>query len=200
MRFGPNPSKIMEIARVAKVGHRCDAVDCSEHSAVIKNRAGCQKGTKMKSKVLTPMFAWAIALGMILSLSTGGPTVSASSERNGQLHVTKECSQNTGMPGTFCTITSSNLPEITVGAKVFYDQQAGIPAGMLDSNVVLHVGTGDWAVGRCTLDGSTGRGLCTFSDGVGPFTGFRARVDVAPSGGPNFRWDGTYSFKSQPPR
>jgi hypothetical protein len=148
----------------------------------------------MNFKVITTIFAFALALGLILSLSTGAPTVSASSGRSGALHVTNECSQNTGMPGTFCTITSSNLPEITVGAKVFYDQAAGIPAGMLDSNVVLHVGTGNWAVGRCTLDGSTGSGLCTFSDGVGPFTGFRARVDVSHSGGPNYRWDGTYSF------
>jgi hypothetical protein len=154
----------------------------------------------MKFKVMTTIFAFALALSLILSLSTGAPSVSASSSRNGELHVTKECSQNTGMPGTFCTITSSNIPEITVGAKVFYDQQAGIPAGMLDSNVVLHVGTGNWAVGRCTLDGSTGSGLCTFSDGVGPFTGFHARVDVSHTGGPNFAWNGTYSFKSQPPK
>ena len=40
-----------------------------------------------------------------------------------------------------------------------------IPAGMLDSNVVLDAGNGNRAVGRCTLDLVTGLGLCTFSDG-----------------------------------
>jgi hypothetical protein len=149
----------------------------------------------MKSKVMSAIFAFALALGLILSQVTGLRSVSASSERNGDLHVTKECSQNTGLAGTFCTITSSNIPEIQVGAKVFYDQQAGIPAGMLDSNVVLKVGVGDWAVGRCTLDGSTGRGICTFSDGVGPFAGFHARVNVTPpTDGKNWHWEGTYGF------
>jgi hypothetical protein len=134
-----------------------------------------------------------LALGLTLALT-------AQSGRNGQLHVTKECSQNTGAPGSFCTITSSNIPEIEVGTKVYYDQAFGIPAGMLDSNVVLHVGQGNWAVGRCTIDRTTGAGLCTFSDGVGPLTGFTARVDVSHTGGPNYRWDGTYSFSSEPAR
>jgi len=66
--------------------------------------------------------------------------------------------------------------------------------GELDSNVVLYVGTGDWAVGRCTLDLGTGLGLCTFSDGTGRLTGFQARVDVTYTGGVNYRWDGAYSF------
>jgi hypothetical protein len=82
-----------------------------------------------------------------------------------------------------CTITSSNIEQIGVGSKVFYDQAAGIPAGLLDSNVVLDDGTGNRAVGRCTLDLATGHGLCTFSDGTGQFTGFEARVDVSYSGG-----------------
>ena len=67
---------------------------------------------------------------------------------------------------------------------------------MLDSNVVLFVGTGDWAVGRCTLnvDGSTG--LCTFSDGVGPLAGFTARLDVSPTPqAGDYHWRGPYSFR-----
>jgi hypothetical protein len=77
---------------------------------------------------------------------------------------------------------------------VYYDQAANVPAGMLDSNVVMVVGTGDWAVGRCTLDLTTGLGRCTFSDGTGQLTGFKARVDVSFLGGANYAWDGTYSF------
>ncbi len=48
------------------------------------------------------------------------------------------------------------------------------------------------------LDLSTGTGVVTISGGTGVFRGFRARVDVSPLGGPNFAWDGTYSF--DPPR
>jgi hypothetical protein len=110
--------------------------------------------------------------------------------------VTKECSAYHGAAGEFCTITSSNLARIKVGSRVYYDQQAGIPPGMLDSNVVLDAGDGNRAVGRCTLDFATGLGLCTFSDGTGRFAGFNARVQVsAPSApGDDWHWEGTYSF------
>ena len=170
----------------------------------------------MKNKIMTIIFAFALALGLILSLSTGTPSVSASSERNGDLHVTKECSQNTGMPGTFCTITSSNLPEIEVGSKVLYAQAPvgcdnggttypctvplPTPEGgyiSVDSSAVLYVGTGNWAVGRCTLDNTGNSGLCTFSDGTGQFTGFHARVDVSSTDGINYTFNGTYSFSPE---
>ena len=71
---------------------------------------------------------------------------------------------------------------------------AGIPAFGLDSNVVLDAGNGNRAMGRCTLDATTGTGLCTFGDGTGQFAGFHARVDVSYLGGADFAWDGTYSF------
>jgi hypothetical protein len=137
-------------------------------------------------------------LTLTLSLSTGAASVSASSAQNGQLHATKECSEYTGAAGGFCTFTSSNLAELVVGSKVFYDQLPGIPTGLLDSNVVLDAGDGNRAVGRCTLDFGTGRGLCTFSDGTGQFTGFEARVDVLCPPGPSCSWDGTYRFRAQP--
>jgi DNA-binding beta-propeller fold protein YncE len=38
--------------------------------------------------------------------------------------VTKECSAYTGLAGSFCTITSSNLKAIQDGSKVVYDQGA----------------------------------------------------------------------------
>jgi hypothetical protein len=101
----------------------------------------------------------------------------------------------TGAAGSFCTITSSNLAAIPVGSKVLYDQAAGIPAGFLDSNVVLDAGNGNWAVGRCTL-GVTFSGICRFSDVAGEMTGFHARVDVSPFPNDvvNYAWRGTYSF------
>ncbi len=46
-----------------------------------------------------------------------------------------------------------DLPEITVGTRVYYDQQFGISTGMLDSNVILRAWTSDWATGCCTLAG-----------------------------------------------
>ena len=123
-------------------------------------------------------------------------------DSEGDLHVTKECSAYTGAAGGYCTITSSNLAAIKAGSKVYYDQAAGIPAGLLDSNVILDAGAGDRAVGHCTLDLGTSLGLCTFSGGTGQFTGFHARVDVSPVQGiaKNYHWDGTYSFGAGPGR
>jgi hypothetical protein len=124
-------------------------------------------------------------------------------ERSGDLFVTKECSNYNNLAGTYCTITSSTLPEIQVGSRVFYTQAAvdstSAEGGFisLDSNVVLYVGTGDWAIGRCTLD-PISHGLCTFSDGTGQLKGFHARVDVSPTGGVDYSWNGTYSFSPKP--
>jgi hypothetical protein len=93
-------------------------------------------------------------------------------------------------------VTVSNVNRIPVGSKVLYDQPAGIPAGLLDSNVVLDAGGGNRAVGRCTLDLAAGLGLCTFSDGTGKLAGFHARVEVTYAGGADWDWNGTYSFDS----
>jgi hypothetical protein len=129
--------------------------------------------------------------------TTGAPAVSAA-EQSRKLHVIKECSEYTGAAGDWCTVTVSNIRRIPVGAKVLYSQAAGVPAGLLDSNVVLDAGDGNRAVGRCTLDLATGLGLCTFYDGTGQLAGFEARVDVTcPSRdgrAEDCDWDGTYGF------
>ena len=70
--------------------------------------------------------------------------MSATSAREGELRVTKECTAYTGAAGSFCTFTSSNVAEIKIGSKIFYDRSAGIP-GLLDSNVILDDGP---AIGR----------------------------------------------------
>jgi hypothetical protein len=151
----------------------------------------------MKFKTLTPIFVLPLVpvVALTVVLSTGVASVSASSEEHRPLHVTKECSEYHGAAGEFCTITSSNLGRIKVGSRVYYDQPAGIPGGLLDSNVVLDAGNGNRAVGRCTLDLTTGRGLCTFSDGTGRFAGFNARVEVTPPADAqdDWHWEGTYS-------
>src|ERR1039458_3670303 len=92
------------------------------------------KETTMKLKVTTTIFASALALAVILSLSAGAPPVSASSARNGQLHVQKDFLGYSGSAGGHCRVTASNLAQIPVGSYIIYDQTAGTPAGMLDSN------------------------------------------------------------------
>jgi hypothetical protein len=131
-------------------------------------------------------------------LSAGVAGATESFARKGLLRITKECTEYTGEAGAFCTITSSNIAAIPVGAKVLYSQAAGVPANLLDSNVVLDAGKGNRAVGRCTLDLMTGQGLCTFSDGTGRLAGFQARVDVSPpaAGSIDWAWRGTFQFDS----
>ena len=129
-----------------------------------------------------------------LALSTGVVPLSASPEKGRKLHLTKECSEYTGAAGDWCTVTVSNVGRLPVGTKILYSQAAGVPAGLLDSNVVIDAGDGNRAVGRCTLDLTTGLGLCTFYDGTGQLAGFEARVDVTCPPGPECDWDGTYGI------
>jgi len=143
----------------------------------------------VRNRILTQHFRFPPAAGA----SRPGPAeaVSASSPRTGALHVTKECSGYTGLAGSFCTITSSNLKAIEVGSRIVYLQPADLftPAG---SDVVLDTpGPGNNAAfGNCSL----GLGLCTFWGGTGKFTWFHANVDVSYLGGPDWAWNGTYSF------
>ena len=112
--------------------------------------------------------------------------------------MTKECSKYTGLAGSFCTITSSNVKAIEVGSRVVYARAAG--ATSLDTDIVLDTpGPGNnTAAGHCTLNLATGLGLCTFSGGTGKFTTFQARADVSPpTDGVHWHWEGTYSFGPQ---
>jgi len=147
---------------------------------------------------------------LALSLSVRVPSVAASNGGSGQLHVTKNCSNYTGLAGSYCTVMSSNLPEIPAGSTVFYTQAATAApesgAIAFDSNAVLFVRFGDWATGRCTLDSRQypgNYGLCTFSNGVGALAGFTASVAVSPfqntPSNVDYHWDGTYSFTPVPP-
>ena len=144
-------------------------------------------------------------LGLILALvvtgsiaavaNARGPAPGSPSPRHGELHVTKECSQFTGLADSFCTITSSNVPAIKAGSRVVYLQAAGPTS--LESDVVLVVGPGNYALGHVTLDLATGAGEITFAGGAGEFTRFHARADVSQLGGPNVAWDGKFRFGSQ---
>ena len=158
----------------------------------------------MKSRTLTTIIApWTqlvMLAGFVIlafSLSWGAPPVLAANGRSGELHATKDCAEYTGLSGDHCTIASSDVGEIAVGSKIYYDQAAGVPTGLLDSNVVLDAGSGDRAVGRCTLDLSTGLGLCTFSNGTGQLAGFTAEVKVSCLSGTLCTLDGTYKFSPE---
>jgi hypothetical protein len=154
----------------------------------------------MKFKAMTTIFALVLVAGFA-ALASAASDGKGNLHGKGDLHVTKECTEYHGLSGDYCTITSSNLAEIEVGSKVYYDQAAGTPTGLLDSNIVLDAGNGNRAVGRCTLDLGSGLGVCTFSDGTGQFAGFHARVDVSPpTSGDDWFWEGTYSFDPVPRR
>jgi hypothetical protein len=134
------------------------------------------------------------ALAFAFAPSVFASSVSTSSERSGHLHVTKECSQYTGLADSFCTIVSSNLSAIKAGSRVVYLQAAGATA--LDSDVVLVVGRGNFALGHVYLPFPAGPGLVTISGGIGKFAHFHARVVVTPDSAipQGWFWNGTYRF------
>jgi hypothetical protein len=156
---------------------------------------GCADGGSVPTSPSANAAVSGLAVAAHGNEGTTRPAVSPSlsaSPRSGDLHVTKECSGYTGGPGSFCTITSSNLKAIEVGSRILYLQpdQLFTPSG---SDVVLDPpGPGNnTAFGNCSL----GVGLCTFSGGTGKFTGFHASVDVSHNDDYSlWYWEGTYSF------
>jgi hypothetical protein len=138
------------------------------------------------SKKLITAFVLAIAAGGIVA-TAGSATPTP---RSGELRVTKECSQYDGQAGSFCTITSSNIPQIKPGMRIVYLQAIG--ADGLDSDLVLSRDHGSAAFGHVVLNATTSR--VTFSGGTGAFTGFQADVDVSADATGLWHWDGTYSF------
>jgi hypothetical protein len=160
-----------------------------------------QKRREWTMKNSKTVVAFAVTLIATLVALTKEPTPVLASAQNGQIHITKLCSDYHGAAGDHCTISTSNIAELPAGTTVYYDQAFGIPAGNLDSNVMLFVSSGNWAVGRCTVEGATGKGLCTVTDGVGPLAGFTARIQVVIDFATGITyWDGTYSFDALPNR
>ncbi len=131
-------------------------------------------------------------------------SVLASSPRSGDLHLTKACPQPgyTGLAGSYCTVTSSNLKAIPVGATITYASANGVPVpGWADSDIVLDAGPGNTAFGHVNLNlmgPPPHYGVATFSGGTGKFTHFHAgplAIVCAPINGVgNCSWDGPYSF------
>jgi hypothetical protein len=106
--------------------------------------------------------------------------------------VTKECSQWDGTVGSFCTITSSNIPAIEPEMKVVY--LAAVDNGVLDSDLALGFGQGT-ALGHVVLNlGPPPSGRVRFSVGTGRFKGFRADAVVSVDKDGVIHWDGRYKF------
>ena len=67
------------------------------------------------------MIAAAVPLGALAALCLWSP-LAAQQGRNGQLHIVKDCAMESGIPGSdFCTIVTSNLPELPAGTQIYYD-------------------------------------------------------------------------------
>lgn len=160
----------------------------------------------MNSRNKSRSFALTVtgAIGLIVTavaLSSQVTATRAFSARGGAFHGVKACPVAPFVPGYFCSITASSLSAVPVGSNLYYDQPVVLPlsptGSLLDSNVTLDDGNGSRALGRCTLDFTTVRGLCTFSDGTGTLVGFRAHLNVDCTGGPaDCQLDGTYSFET----
>jgi hypothetical protein len=139
-------------------------------------------------------------LFVLLLVGSQSALADSTSPRSGELRVTKECSEYSGQPGSFCTITSSNIPWIKAGMRVVYAEAADFGTFTLDTDVVLSRGDGSAANGHVHLDILTGLGTVTFDGGRGAFKTFHgsAAVSVTDPGTPQevWHWNGTYSFGS----
>jgi hypothetical protein len=126
------------------------------------------------------------AAAIVATAGSAKPT-----KRSRALHVTKECSQYNGTVGSFCTITSSNIPPITPGMKVVYLATPG--DGVVDTDFALGSGHGT-ALGHVVLDLSTASGRVSLSVGTGRFRHLRADAVVSLDEAGVWHWDGTYRF------
>jgi hypothetical protein len=141
-----------------------------------------------RSYTAKAIFGLLLAVVMVAAFATAG----SATPRSGELHVTKECSQYSGLPGGFCTITGSNLNAVDAGMKVIYASAADFTTLTLDSNLVLDGPGNNDAYGHVVLDLSTGLGILRFTGGTGRFSGFQANVNVTCAA--TCAWDGSYSF------
>jgi hypothetical protein len=119
--------------------------------------------------------------------------------RSGTFRLEKDCSAYGGAAGDSCTITSSTLEQIETWSTITY--ASGAVGASLNTDVVLDLpGPGNnQAFGHCVINLApvsvgTVVGECTLSGGTGKFTRLEASVAVSYIGGPNYAWDGSYSF------
>jgi hypothetical protein len=162
------------------------------------------QSSQRRSFTAKTIFGLLLAIVMVGAFATAGSAQNTGSPRGGELHVTKECSQNQGRAGDFCTILGSNLNAIQAGMKVIYIDAAG-PFGIgdfgFDTDIVLDGPGNNNAYGHVVLSFVSGTGTVTFSSGTGRFSGFHTGdLAVTCACGPNdptpnvWSWAGPYSF------
>lgn len=130
----------------------------------------------------------------ISASSNSAPAASVAEARSGTLHAVKNCDQYTGLAGSYCTITSSNLKAIDVGSRVTYAEGVVFPT--LNSAITLDPPApgNNQAFGHVTLDLAHQRGVVTITGGDGRFKGLRGEFAVTNVGGKNWAWDGPYHY------
>jgi hypothetical protein len=157
------------------------------------------QSSQRRSYTAKTIFGLLLAVVMVAAFATAG----SASPRSGQLHVTKECSEFTGLPNGFCTITGSNLNAIGVGMHVVYTDPTFVGNELISHLFIDGPGNND-ANGNVALqvpvpggipDPNDWTGHLVFTDGTGRFSGFHANifVDCRPSGSP-CTWEGPYNF------
>jgi hypothetical protein len=139
-----------------------------------------------------------IVAGAILALTVSTlwvstPGASASSTLH-ELHIAKNCSTDTGIPPTFCTIAASNFRALPVHAKVWYLGPVLSNAYFLSSNIKIDAWHGNTTTGYCQVDARDSSGICTFWKGTGTLTGFHAVLHVTIDSKGLWHWDGSYYF------
>lgn len=125
------------------------------------------------------------------------PSFSESFPRAGEIHATKQCLEYSRLAGGFCTIMSSNIPQIEVGSRVVYASDFVPPTLDTDLFIDSPQPGNNQAYGHVILAVAAGVGTVRLSGGTGKFTHFTADVVVTRVGDPAlrlWRWDGTYSF------
>jgi hypothetical protein len=153
------------------------------------------QSTQRKRSTAKAIFGLLLAVVMVGAFASAGSAENTGTPRSGNLHVTKECSQFSGLPGGFCTITGSNLNAIDPGMKVVYTNPHVVGTVLISDLYVDGPGNND-AYGHVDLTLGTWTGPLSFTGGTGRFRGFHADITVTcdqPNGTP-CAWDGPYSF------
>ena len=127
------------------------------------------QSAQRRSFTAKAIFGLLLAVVMVGAFATPGSAENTGNPRWGWLHVTKECSQYSGLPGGFCTITGSNLNAIQPGMKVIYASAPDFTALTLNSDLVLDGPGQNDAYGHVKLSLQTFTGPLTFSGGTGQF-------------------------------
>jgi hypothetical protein len=137
-----------------------------------------------------------LVTGALLAFGMSAVPVDAASTPH-ELHIVKDCGTNTGIPPTYCSISTSSLKVLAVHARVWYLGPVLSDAYFLSSNIKIDAWHGNTATGYCQVDAKTATGLCTFWKGTGTLAGFHAVLQVSVDSRGLWHWDGIYYFAGQ---